>query len=120
MSFDCHEVPMSVADLTHSLPACLNVCLGAVLHSHPSISRSDPRAHALCAALPCAQESLFYLGCRGINAAEARALVIKGFAFDMIKALPDTKLQARVLEKLISMTPKSSRAVTAEGAFSSI
>ncbi|KAG5192431.1 hypothetical protein JKP88DRAFT_259387 [Tribonema minus] len=66
------------------------------------------------------EESLFYLGCRGINAAEARALVIKGFAFDMIKALPDTNLQARVLEKLISMTPKSSRAVTAEGAFSSI
>lgn len=66
------------------------------------------------------EESLFYLAARGINAAQARATVIRGFAFDMIKSYPDPKAQKRILNKLLAMTPSEGRSVAAEGAFSSI
>jgi Fe-S cluster assembly scaffold protein SufB len=39
------------------------------------------------------QESLFYLACRGIDPASARAVVVKGFALEMIQELPDSKAQ---------------------------
>ncbi|CAM9389980.1 unnamed protein product [Chrysoparadoxa australica] len=66
------------------------------------------------------EESLFYLASRGINKVLARALVIKGFAADLLDQLPGQAVQARLTEKLQALTPTTDRAVQSKGAYQSI